>query len=86
LHPAGEFILAILDPVWPWEKQLPAADAAYLILWIPIDDVAIRDRVSPKTGAHFGDDRSLVARRQNELLPGWWAGRHRNRIIEGWHG
>jgi hypothetical protein len=86
MHPAGEFVLPVLDPVGPRQEQLAAADGAHLVLPITIDHVAILDRVCPKTGAYFGDDRLLVAGRQHKLLPGGWAGGHRNRIIEGWHG
>src|ERR1700682_146954 len=83
---AAEFVLAVLDAVGPGKQQLAAADAAHLALRITVDDVAVANRVPAKTGPDFGDDRALLAEGQDKLLPGGWAGGHRNRIIEGWHG
>jgi hypothetical protein len=84
MHPAGEFVLAVLDPVGPGQQQLPAPDAAHLVLPKTVDDVTVANRVGAETGSHFGDDRALIAGGQDVLLPRGWDDGHCHRIIGGW--
>jgi hypothetical protein len=69
VHPAGKFVLPVLDPIGPGQQQLTAPDAAHLLLGKTVDDVTVADRVGAETGSNFGHDRALVTEGQDVLLP-----------------
>ena len=65
---AVEFIVAVCDPVWPWDQKLAPPRAAELLLAVAVQYRSVTVRVRAEAAADLDYDDTLVAVDELDLL------------------